>query len=93
MARCVGVFQILVQNRCVFSEQLPEYFIRAKYLYLIRHVKVVNQVVLVNDIAKADETGLRPGLVYQEHRGQVAHSLYVANVRPKTIERTEYIFQ
>ena len=69
MAGGVRIFEILVENGRILPQESPEHFIRAKYLYRVGHVEVMDQVELVDQIAKADEARLRPRLVDQEHGG------------------------
>ena len=93
MASGVRIFEILVEYWRVLPQESPEHFVGAKYLHRVGHVEVMDQVKLVDQIAEADEARLRPRLMDQEHGGQVAHSLYVSNVRPKAIERSQDVFQ
>lgn len=53
----------------------------------------MQQVKLVNQITKTNEASFRPGLVYQQHRSQVAHPLHVADIGPEIIESAKNIFQ
>lgn len=53
----------------------------------------MQQVELVNQIAKTNEGGFWASLVNEEHGCQVAHALDIADVRSEVVESTQDIFQ
>lgn len=89
----VVVFQVLVQDRCILTDQLPKDLIRPQNLHRIGHVKIMEQIVFVNQVAKTDEARLRPRLMDQEHRRKVAHALNVPDIRSETVKSAQDVLQ
>jgi len=93
-ARGVVLLEVPVDERAVFPNEAPHYFVGLQDLNLVGRVKVVQDVELVqHQVAERDEALFRPGLVDQQHRREVAHALHVLDVGPVVLERAKHVDQ
>lgn len=88
------IFKVLVYQRRIGFTQLPKHLIGFEDLNLVGDVEIKEHAEPREyQITKGNEALLWSVEVDQQHRGQVAHPLHVADIRPVVLKRAQHLDQ